>query len=211
MKMFPLIRGFLGRVTWLRLDDLGHHAVEGSGNVVDENESINHGYVGLEKRGEGFFFQVTAGARNETRIAGSGEREVLIHADGDLLVPLYTGASLEMKALAYRQTEESARSDFERTSDVTAFVVSVRPFRWGSIAALLDTTTDDRVTSGFGTRKGNLSDQAFAAVEVSVEPTDNTVGRVFAGATQGGLKCSGGTCRVVPAFEGVRMEWLARF
>lgn len=208
---FPLTRGFLGRVTWLRLDDLGHRIVEPSGNVIDENESINHGYVGVEKRGEGLFFQVTAGARNETRLEDPDVREVLVHADGDLLLPLYAGGSLELKALGYRQTEESARNGFKRTSDVTAFVASMRPLRWASVAVLVDTTTDERVTSGFGTRTGNLSDQAFGAVEISVEPTDNTVGRVFAGATQGGLKCSGGTCRVVPAFEGVRVEWLARF
>lgn len=207
---FPVWKGLLGRATYLRLDDLGHRSEE-FGGVVDENESIHHGYVGVEKRGEGYFFQVTGGARNETRLEDPDVREVLVHLDGDLLVPLYTGASLEMKGLGYRQTEKSARTGFERTNDVTSFVMSVRPLRWASIAFLVDTTTDERVTSGLGARPGNLSDQAFGAVELTVEPTDKTVARVFAGATQGGLKCSGGTCRVVPAFEGVRVEWLARF
>lgn len=208
---FPLVRGTLGRLTWLRLDDMGHRLDETGSDVVDENESIHHGYVSVEKRGENFYCQVTVGGRNETRMADPDVREVLVHADADLLLPLYTGASLEMKALSYRQTETSARTGFERTVDTNQFVVSMRPLRWASVAALLDTSTDDRVTTGFGARPGNLSDQTFGAVEITVDPTEKSTARLFAGATQGGLKCSGGTCRVVPAFEGVRVEWLARF
>lgn len=208
---FPIGGGFLGRVTYARFDDLGHRLEEFDG-VVDENERIDHAYVSVEKRGEGIYFQVTAGGRQETRLERPDVHETLVHADGDLLVPfLWKGSSLELKALAYRQTETSGRTGFERTSDVTSWVASLRPFSWGSIAALVDTTNDDRVLTGLGARKGNLSDYTFGGVEVSVEPTDQSSARLFAGATQGGLKCSGGTCRIVPAFEGVRVEWLARF
>ena len=90
-------------------------------------------------------------------------------------------------------------------------VGSVKPVRWASLAVLLDTTTDLRVLDGIGARPGNLSEYTFGGVELTVEPTTASSARLFAGATQGGLKCSGGTCRIVPAFEGLRLEWLARF
>lgn len=207
----PVGGGFLGRVSYAHFEDLGHPAAESVGSA-DENEHIDHGMISIERRKESVFFQVTAGGREERRMKDPDVKEHLLHVDADLLLPLpWTRASIELKTLAYRQTETSGRSGFERTIDVTSSVGSIRPARWLSLAAIVDTTTDTRSTTGFGARQGNLSDYTFGAVEVTVEPTEQSAARVFVGATQGGLKCSGGTCRVVPAFEGVRVEWLARF
>jgi hypothetical protein len=35
--------------------------------------------------------------------------------------------------------------------------------------------------------------------------------RVFGGRSKGGLKCSGGICRIFPDFEGVKLEATVRF
>lgn len=209
---FPISQGLLGRLTFLRLNDLGHRSLQGNGEILDENERIEHVYGTLERRKESSFLQVTAGARNETRMANPDAGDVLFHVDGDFLAPLFwEGGSVELKQSAYRQTEESVRTGIRRTSDITSTTLSVSARHWLTVAGLVDTTTDSRTISGIGARPGNLSDQAFGAVEITMRPTERSTARLFAGATQGGLKCSGGTCRVVPAFEGVRVEWVARY
>jgi hypothetical protein len=41
--------------------------------------------------------------------------------------------------------------------------------------------------------------------------TPSSYVRVFAGRSKGGLKCSGGICRIFPEFEGVKLEATVRF
>ncbi len=223
------VGGGIARLTYARFDDLGHRHELGPGSIRNGNERIDHLYGGFERRGaaaggEGRFYQVTAGVRFEKRMADPrgehtaldrllpwrGDDDAIAHADVDVLFP-WRGLDVEVKYLVYRQYETSVFSGDESRFDVHQLVASLRPWRRLALSALVDTTTDLRVLEGIGGREGNLSRYTFGALEVAVDPTDRSTIRAFAGATQGGLKCSGGTCRVIPAFEGARLEWLARF
>ena len=193
----------LARVSYAQLEDQGHLRP----GFSNGNERIHHLYGGVEKRASGWFVQGTVGTRYETRLAEPDKHDTMVHGDLDVLVPIGS-VPFEAKALAYRQLENSTTRDEEITIDAMSLTVSVRPVRWIALAGLLDTTTEERVV---GNAEGNLSRYTFGAAEITVEPTERSTMRLFVGATQGGLKCSGGTCRVIPAFEGVRLEWLARF
>ena len=67
-------------------------------------------------------------------------------------------------------------------------------------------STGDSVVSGGGGKREN-----FPAVEVTVRPMETLAVTAFWGATKGGLQCSGGICRQVPAFDGLRVEVAAQF
>lgn len=45
-------------------------------------------------------------------------------------------------------------------------------------------------------------------IEVKISPSNSI--RIFFGSTKGGVKCSGGTCRLFPPFEGLRIEAIFR-
>ncbi len=195
----------VARATFAHFDDRGQRR-----SLYDANERIEHVYLGFERRWTGAFAQVTAGYRYETRLVDSSIHDTQAHVDADLLLPI-GATSVELKYLAYRQVEHEPITGEEITFDVNDLVASVRPVRWLAVSAFVASTTDLAVVEGFLGRPGNLSRYGYGALEIAVEPNDRSSIRAFAGATQGGLKCSGGTCRVIPAFEGVRVEWLARF
>ena len=41
---------------------------------------------------------------------------------------------------------------------------------------------------------------------LTVRPTSDAAVSLFAGSDPGGLRCTSGVCRVLPAFEGVRLD-----
>ena len=200
----------LVHLTYAHFED--HGEILNLGVTKNENARIQHVYGTVERRSAGHYWQATAGCRYETHLANPSEHDVQVHADADVLFPV-GGWSVEGKWLVYRQVEwlPSPLADTKQTSDVTSGIVSVRPNGWLSLALSIDTTDDPRSISGIGVRQGNLSKDAFGGVELAMQPSESSNVRLFAGATQGGLKCSGGTCGYVPAFSGVRLSWLARF
>lgn len=195
----------IARAAFAHFEDRGHERA-----LYDADETIEHVYGGLERRWAGSFAQVTAGYRYETRQLDASVHDTQAHLDLDLLFDVGT-VQIEGKYLVYRQISHEPITGERFTWDVNDVILSIRPFRWLSVAGLIATTTDEGVLGGLGGREGNLSRYTFGAAEIAVEPGETSIIRVFAGATQGGLKCSGGTCRVIPAFEGVRLEWAFRF
>jgi hypothetical protein len=51
----------------------------------------------------------------------------------------------------------------------------------------------------------------YPGAHVQYRFTPSTYVRIFAGRSKGGLKCSGGICRIFPEFEGAKLEATVRF
>ena len=51
----------------------------------------------------------------------------------------------------------------------------------------------------------------FPGVFLQWKPDSASFVRLFVGRSKGGLKCSGGVCRIFPDFEGVKLETTLRF
>lgn len=80
---------------------------------------------------------------------------------------------------------------------------------YGSRAGLtwyMDYTTNPLVST-----TGNLSEALYGALELQVKPTASLTAKAFYGAQKAGIRCSGGQCRLLPGFEGVRFSLVGTF
>jgi hypothetical protein len=69
----------------------------------------------------------------------------------------------------------------------------------------------DYTTNPFAKAGGNLGPYNFGAVEIYVKPSSAWTVKAFHGGYAAGIRCSGGQCRMVPAFTGTRLAVTGTF
>ena len=146
---------------------------------------------------------VGGGLRDESSakksVAGREIETRLVHGDVDVEAPLWSKA----------QAHASAALQV-----VDAPVVDAR-FARGNAGVGVDQRVGSIVVGGglelgVDGQRSQAVQHAFAAATGHVD-VDSLSVRLVVGDQRGGLRCSGGVCRQVPAFSGARVEVVARF
>ena len=99
----------------------------------------------------------------------------------------------------FRSKKIGADALADSDSEGTFYLGVNLPPAW-SFKAQLDYLTED-----------NSTHETFPGAFVQLKPDAASLVRLFVGRSKGGLKCSGGVCRIFPDFEGVKLETTLRF
>jgi hypothetical protein len=165
------------------------------------DREIRHLYGGVEKRfGNGGYINGLAGWREEsdTSIAFMATDGQTFHYQFNASWPLVRTFSLEAD-----WKHKVFDGEYRDYSEIRSYLSLHKSPRW--VATVLYEWTDNPETVFF-TRKKD-----FWAGELEVKFGKAYSVRVFVGSTKGSTKCAGGVCRVLPPFEGVRLEAVLRF
>jgi hypothetical protein len=183
--------------------DLKGHYDEG--NKYDWADKIQHLYGGVEK-------DFPSAARIE---AGGGYRKEelgrWIHAELFGSLPVLPRHSIEAD-VTWRQFQGTGL--FEDTmygSEYFSIGYAWSPYL--SITGTYEHSNEPLAGSTGESEVGGNRDprEDFPAIEVKVKPVKDVIVDVFWGSTKGGLRCSGGICRQVPSFSGLKIEVAAQF
>jgi hypothetical protein len=182
-----------------------------------DREVIFHPYGGVQLFFEGghhIFF--TGGYRGEVNI----EDDTPTGRDygNDNMVHAYLSGALAVKAstLELGTNFRAFHEDLEESPDWMSSETSISWSYKGvlTVSLLMDVTNERASLFGPLAVPGNLynnddSDDplgVFGAAEIAIKPTSFMAIKVFAGANKQGLRCTGGVCRWLPGFNGVRTE-----
>jgi len=80
---------------------------------------------------------------------------------------------------------------------------------WGSKMGL--TWYMDHTTNPIVDTTGNLAEPLYGALEFQVKPNSGLTLKALYGAQKSGIRCSGGQCRTLPGFSGVRFSMVGTF
>ena len=213
------------RLRWTAyVPDTAHNIYVNFSNFVDDadvpghdRELIFHPYAGAQFFwGPGHHLFVTGGYRAEFNVEEDSptDREFgddhMWHAfvDGAVVVKAST---LEINT-NLRVFHEDAEDGHDWFSSESALSWQYKGAL--TVALLFDATDEASSLSGPLAVPGNLlfvqeEDQLlglFGGAEVTVRPIPSMGIKVFAGAQKQGLRCTGGVCRWLPGFSGVRTE-----
>lgn len=214
------------RLRWtVYVPDTMHNFFVNFASFVDDHdvpghdrEVIFHPYAGMQlfsARGHHLFF--TGGYRGEANIEDDSPtgRE---YGD-DHMLHAYLDGALVVKASTF-ELATNLRTFREATENPYQWVSSESSLSWNyegvlTVAVLLDVTNERAALNGPLAVPGNLFNREdpedplgmFGAVEVTVRPTPSMAIKLFAGANKQGLRCTGGVCRWLPGFSGVRTEF----
>ncbi len=214
------------RLRWtVYVPKTAHNIYVNFANFVDDadvpghdRELVFHPYVGAQFFwGPGHRLFVTAGYRGEFNIEDDSPQDR--EFGDDHMWHLFLDGAVVVKASTLeintnlRVFEETGEDGNDWFSSETALSWHFKGFL--SVSALFDATNEGSSLSGPLAVPGNLLfvDEAdkrlglFGGVEVGVHPTPSTAIKVFAGAQKQGLRCTGGVCRWLPGFSGVRTEF----
>ncbi|MBM4372472.1 MAG: hypothetical protein FJ098_12505, partial [Deltaproteobacteria bacterium] len=191
--------GMIWSVNYAHTDEIA-----GGGMKNGANDSwVRHVYGGVELRYDdvGVSGHVQGGWRRDRENAESIHDWSMWHVDGALGGPLWSIISLEGTGRfeSYRQVPGSFEPDFMIAQ--AALTLNVAP--WVSVAGMYEYSDQPPVVAP--NHKHHL------AAQVTYRFLPGSWLKVFFGSTRGGLKCSGGVCRVFPPFDGMRTELTVRF
>ncbi len=165
---------------------------------VAEDSVTSHAYGGWEHRAEaGHRWLAQAGYRYE-RAPTTGLR--MTHFDLDVYLLVGGGHDLQLHWNHEFRTRNPGLGDLEDSYlEGTSYVSwNIAP-RW-SFTAQFEYLTERAAEATW-----------FPGGFVAYRFTSDSFVRLFAGRSKGGLKCSGGVCRIFPDFEGVKLESTLRF
>jgi hypothetical protein len=168
-------------------------------------ETILHPVGGVEALLEHMSLLLNAGYRVDDRDGSDGGADRLAHADVDFKFPLPAGLHGDL-ALAGKSYQWGI-NPLQQTDFVDVeTAVSVQKGSAVALTWFTDVTTNPLVES-----TGNLADAVYGAAELQVKPTSSVTLKAFYGAYKAGIRCSGGQCRLLPGFDGVRFSAVAAF
>lgn len=161
-----------------------------------------HGYAGWEyKHARGHRVQLQAGTRMENAPSGSDVGLRMVHFDADAFVLLGARHDLQIHwSHEFHDKNPKASLTRDRYVEGTAYVTWDFTPHWAFTGQLDYLTSDERQGSPL-----------FLGAWVMYRFNQSSFVRVFGGRSKGGLKCSGGICRIFPDFEGVKLETTVRF
>ena len=124
----------------------------------------------------------------------------MAHIDMDWFKTLAKGVDLQLHwTHEFRDKNIGAEELAENYNEGTFYLSVNLPPAW-SITGQVEYLTDAATTH-----------PTFPGMFVQWKPDSASFVRLFVGRSKGGLKCSGGVCRVFPDFEGVKLETTLRF
>ena len=213
------------RLRWtVYVPKTSHNFFVNFANFVDDadvpghdREIIFHPYAGTQlffNGGHHIFF--TGGYRGEANI--EDDTPTGAEFGDDHMVHAYFSGALVVKASTL-ELGTNFRAFHEAKEESPDWMSSETSISWSykgivTVSLLMDVTNERASLFGPLAVPGNLyndddSDDplgVFGAAEISVKPTRFMAVKVFAGANKQGLRCTGGVCRWLPGFNGVRTE-----
>ena len=214
------------RLRWtMYVPKTSHNLYVNFANFVDDadvpghdREVIFHPHMGAQFFwGPGHHLFLTAGYRGEFNIEDDTplDREFgddhmwHLFVDGAVVIKAST-LELASNVRIFEETGDDGNDWFSAESSLSWHYKGFL-----SVALLFDATSEGSSLSGPLAVPGNLlmsDDPAkplglFGGIEAGVHPTPATSVKVFAGAQKQGLRCTGGVCRWLPGFSGVRAEF----
>ncbi len=182
-----------------------------------EHELTMHSYAGWEGRTQsGDRYVVQSGFRREWAPDDGLTRLNMVHIDLDAYILIKAGQDLQFHLNhEFRSKNPGAGSDTAGSDLEDDYVEGTTYVTW-TLAPHWSLTAQADYISDAATR---AKEDAFLGVPATLYPgthiqyrfTPSTYIRVFAGRSKGGLKCSGGICRIFPEFEGAKLEATIRF
>jgi len=166
-----------------------------------EREWTFHGYLGWERNAPGGRrVLLQAGLRWEEAPEEDITRLRMVHLDLDWFEVVAPGVDVQLHwSHELRDKNIGAPSLQEGYLEGTFYLSVNLPPRWsitGQVEYLTDAATTNPTFPG-GFLQYKFDSQSFV--------------RLFVGRSKGGLKCSGGICRVFPDFDGLKLETTLRF
>ena len=182
-----------------------------------EHEWTMHSYAGWEGRTQtGDRYIVQSGVRREWAPDDDLTRLEMIHVDLDAYILLKPGQDLQFHLNhEFRSKNPDAGSDATGSDladdymEGTTYVTWTLAPHWSLTAQaeyITDTATESKEDAFLG-----VPATFYPGTHVQYRFTPSTYVRLFAGRSKGGLKCSGGICRIFPEFEGAKLEATVRF
>lgn len=172
-------------------------------------ETVVHGLVGVEARGDGKSIVANAGYRRDRRdgsTAAAPDADQQVHGDLDVKAPGPVGTHLDLAlSIEHFAWGNNAFQQQDYTELESSLTVGMPGARW-FLVGFLDRTDNPLVDS-----KGNLSDALYAATELQYKAGDAVTVKAFYGAYKAGIRCAGGQCRLLPGFDGGRFSVVANF
>ncbi|MFT7578940.1 MAG: hypothetical protein ACI9MR_000602 [Myxococcota bacterium] len=171
------------------------------GDAPAKEEFTLHTYGGFEHAGgTGTRILAQAGYRREDAPDADIVRLSMVHFDFDWFHVFSEHADLQFHiSHEFRSTNIGAAALEDDYIEGTSYATINLPPKWSFTAQFEYLTSDE------------AKDNVFPGAFIQYRFTDASFVRVFVGRGKGGLKCSGGVCRVFPDFEGVKVETTLRF
>ncbi|MFH1529470.1 MAG: DUF6029 family protein [Pseudomonadota bacterium] len=181
-----------------------HDEVNKGGLDHGKNDSwVRHVYGGVQLRYDavGVTGNAQGGWRRDKESTDSIHDYTMWHVDADVTFPIWRRLSMEVSGRyeSYKWEQGYSEPDFSiAQSNAT---LNIAP--WISIAGMYEYSDQPPVFAP------NYNHHYAGAITYRFMPGSWL--RVFYGSTRGGLKCSGGVCRVFPPFNGLKTEITVRF
>lgn len=166
-------------------------------------ETVVHPTIGVEYIRSEAAALINAGVRIDDRDGSDAGTDRQVH--GDAAVKVVPGG-LQVDVALGVEVYQWGVNPFQQTdyTEVESGVTLSRgplAFTW-----FTDVTTNPLVDS-----EGNLDENLYGAAELQVKPASALTVKALYGAQKAGLRCSGGQCRQLPGFEGVRFSLVGTF
>jgi len=169
-------------------------------------ETIVHPMLGTEMHGDAVDLVLNGGFRMDLRDGtplSGGDRQ--LHGDADVKVPLAGPVHLDV-ALSGEWFQWGnnpiQQSDYAEMESSVGLLVGPKV----AVTWFTDYSDNPLVNT-----EGNLAPDWYGALEVQYKPLPALTLKAFGGAYKSGIRCSGGQCRVLPGFEGVRASATGTF
>ncbi|MCB9685618.1 MAG: hypothetical protein H6738_10690 [Alphaproteobacteria bacterium] len=189
---------YVALATFRDLDTTGLH-------FNDVPETIGHVTTGLEYIDGDRAVLFNTGFRVDDRDGNTDGADRLAHADLSTNFPL-PGGLLAYISAASRYFAWGINGDLQQApfGDAESSWGLTKGMVTGTVS--LDWTANPLVRS-----TGNVSDSVYMGGELQVKPARAWTMKAFYGAQKAGIRCSGGQCRTLPGFEGLRLSAVGTF
>lgn len=172
-------------------------------------ETIGVVGAGVESLLDDFTLLANFQGRYEQRDGEGNGRDAQLYGDIDFKFPLVGEAHGDLIIFGQRfWGGRYAEDPPDQTHNFTEASVSltIAPSHSMGVTGYFDYTTNPVAQMG-----GNLGPTNFGAVEIYLKPSTAWTVRAFYGGYAAGIRCSGGQCRLVPAFTGARLAVTGTF